>query len=155
MPITSSPLFWEDFQVGDEWVTSGRTIGEGDVLQFAMFSGDWMPLHVDQEYAAQSPFGERIAHGILGIAIQSGLMAQIPDMRRMQPSVVALLGLDWKFEKPILFGDTLRLSVQVESKRETKNPQNGIVVLQRDLINQRAERAQRGRTPILLRRRPE
>ena len=67
---------FEDFEVGAETVTDSRTVTEADVVAFAGVSGDYNPLHVDVEFARTTPFGERIAHGLLGLAIASGLVSR-------------------------------------------------------------------------------
>ena len=86
--------FYEDYAVGDEFITPARTVTEADVTMFAALSGDYNRLHTDAEYAAQGPFGERIAHGLLGLSIVIGLAYRTeidPD------GAVAFLGLIWKF----------------------------------------------------------
>jgi len=148
------PRYWEDFRVGETWVSPGRTVTEGDVTMFAMLSGDWMPLHTDRVAAAQSAYGERVAHGLLGLAIASGLFVRTEAAAAVQSTVVALLGLEWKFTGPIRFDDTVHLKVTVTSTRETSKPGQGIVVLTRELINQDGQVVQVGTTPIMLRRRP-
>lgn len=148
------PKYWEDFRVGDSWISPGRTVSAVDVTMFAMLSADWMPLHTDRVAAQDSPYGERIAHGLLGLTIASGLFVRTEAAIAIQTTVLALLGLEWKFTAPILFEDTVHLKVTVTSTRETSKPGQGIVVLTRELINQHGKVVQVGTTPIMLRRRP-
>lgn len=146
--------YWEDFGVGDSWVSPGRTVSVTDVTMFAMLSGDWMPLHTDRVAARESVYGERVAHGLLGLAIASGLFVRTEPAIAMQTTVVALLGLEWKFTGPIRLDDTVHLKVTVSSVRETSKPEQGIIVLTRELINQDGKVVQVGTTPIMVRRRP-
>ncbi len=142
--------FFEEIQVGDEYLSPGRTVTEADIVAFAGLSGDYNVLHTDAEFMRSSIFGERIAHGLLGLAIQSGL-----GMRAMpRPfATIAFLGLRWRFKGPIKIGDTLKVRIKVADKRETSKPDRGIVVLQRAIVNQRGEVVQEGETDIMVERR--
>jgi len=142
--------FFEDIEVGHEYVSPGRTVTEADIVAFAGLSGDYNVLHTDAEFMRTSIFGERIAHGLLGLAIQSGLGT------RAMPrpfATIAFLGLRWRFKGPIKIGDTIKVRIQVTDKRETSKPDRGIVVLQRTVTNQRGEVVQEGDTDILVERR--
>jgi acyl dehydratase len=141
---------FEDIQVGDEYVSPGRTVTEADIVAFAGLSGDYNVLHTDAEYMRTSIFGERIAHGLLGLAIQSGLGT------RAMPrpfATLAFLGLRWRFKGPIRIGDTIKVRIKVTGKRETTKGDRGIVVLQRTVVNQRGEVVQEGETDIMVERR--
>jgi acyl dehydratase len=65
--------YYEEFEIGDTHVSQGRTITEADVATFAGLSGDYNPLHTDAEFAKTTIFGERIAHGMLTVAMSTGL----------------------------------------------------------------------------------
>jgi len=98
--------FWEEFSVGEVLVTGRRTIDGGDVSRFAGLTGDFNPLHVDAEFAKTTPFGERVAHGILTLAVSNG---QQNLGGWFEGTTLALLGLDLlKFTTPVKFGDTIR-----------------------------------------------
>jgi acyl dehydratase len=142
--------FYEDFVVGDEFVTPARTVTEADVTMFAALSGDYNRLHTDAEYAAQGPFGERIAHGLLGLAIVLGLAYRTeidPD------GAVAFLGLSWKFSGPIKLGDTIHAIIKVASMRPTHTPDRGIIVQYTQLLNQRGAIVQSGELTMMVKRR--
>jgi acyl dehydratase len=142
--------FYEDYAVGDEFVTPARTVTEADVTLFAALSGDYNRLHTDAEYAAQGPFGERIAHGLLGLSIVIGLAYRTeidPD------GAVAFLGLSWKFNGPIRLGDTIHAVIQITGMRPTRTPDRGIIVQAIQLLNQRGEVVQSGEQTIMLKRR--
>jgi acyl dehydratase len=97
-----------------------------------------------------SIFGERIAHGLLGLSISSGLGTRA--MARPF-ATLAFLGLRWRFKGPIKIGDTIKVRVKVTDKRETSKPDRGIVVLSRAVTNQRGEVVQEGETDIMVERR--
>ena len=142
--------FYEDYGVGDEFISPARTVTEADVTMFAALSGDYNRLHTDAEYAAQGPFGERIAHGLLGLSMVIGLAYRteiVPD------GAVAFLGLSWKFSGPIKFGDTIHAIIQIANMRPTRAPDRGIIALSTQLLNQRGEIVQSGELTMMLKRR--
>ena len=102
-------LYFEEFNVGDTVTSAGRTITEGDIVNFAALSGDWNAIHVDAEYAKNGMFGERIAHGLLGLSIASGLAVQLGFIEN---TVLAFRGVNWTFSGPIKIGDTIRTRVR-------------------------------------------
>ena len=142
--------YFEDIRVGDQYVSPGRTVTEADIVAFAGLSGDYNILHTDAEYMRTSIFGERIAHGLLGLALQSGLGTRA--MARPF-ATLAFLGLRWRFKAPIKIGDTIKVRLEVTDKRETSKPDRGIVVIQRSVLNQRGEVVQEGDTDIMVERR--
>jgi acyl dehydratase len=142
--------FYEDFSVGDEFVTPARTVTETDVTLFAALSGDYNRLHTDAEYAAQGPFGERIAHGLLGLSMVIGLAFRTeidPD------GALAFLGLSWKLSAPIKLGDTIHAVIKIANMRTTRDPERGIVVQATQLLNQRGELVQSGELTLMIKRR--
>jgi acyl dehydratase len=146
----SDRRYFEEIQVGEEFLSPGRTITEADIVIFAGLSGDYNVLHTDAEFMKKSIFGERIAHGLLGLAIQSGLLT-----RGMRPfATLAFLGLRWKFKGPIKIGDTITVRARVIDKRETSKPDRGILTLRREVLNQRGEVVQEGETDVMVERRP-
>jgi acyl dehydratase len=143
--------YFEDYNIGDEFVTPGRTVTEADVVMFAGLTGDYNRIHTDAEYMKESIFGARIAHGLLGLALVNGLKYRTdydPD------GVIAFLGLTWKFSGPIKFGDTIHAIVRIASKRETSKPDRGIMVQSVQVLNQRGEVVQEGEFTTMLKRRP-
>jgi acyl dehydratase len=129
-------LTYEEFQLNSIYETPARTITEADVVTFAGLSGDFNPLHTDAETAKQGPFGERIAHGMLTVAISTG-MANMTGL--MAGTTLALLEQNIKYTGPVKFGDTVRLQMEVIDKRETSKPDRGIVKLAARVYNQRDE----------------
>jgi acyl dehydratase len=141
-------LFFEDFSIGQRFVTKARTVTEADVVNFACLTWDHNQLHTDAEYAAATPYGGRIAHGLLGIAIHSGLAYELTE-----ESILAFLGLTWQFKLPIYIGDTIHVEQVVKELRETSNGDRGILTFEKEIINQRGEVVQTGTTTILLAKR--
>jgi len=149
-PTEADRQFFEDIGIGDEYLSPGRTVTEADIVAFAGLSGDYNVLHTDAEFMRTSIFGERIAHGLLGLAISSGLGS------RAMPrpfATLAFLGLRWRFKGPIKIGDTIKVRLKVTDKRETSKPDRGIVTIQRTVVNQRGETVQEGDTEIMVERR--
>jgi len=142
--------YFEEIEVGEEFESPGRTVTETDIVLFAGLSGDYNVLHTDAEFMKKSIFGERIAHGLLGLTIQSGLFYRTGRVF----ATLAFVGLKWKFKGPIKIGDTIRLRTRVASKRETSKADRGLVVVERTVVNQRDEVVQEGETELLVERRP-
>jgi 3-hydroxybutyryl-CoA dehydratase len=145
--------FFEDLEVGEEYESPARTITEADIVNFSALSGDWSPVHADEEFCKQTPYKTRIAHGLLGLATVEGLKQRIPafaDVRYM-----ASLYWNYKFGGAILPGDTIRVRIRIQSKRETKKPDRGIVVEYVTMLNQRHEVVQEGEHGLMSYRRPK
>jgi acyl dehydratase len=143
--------FFEEIEMGEEYESPGRTVTEADIVIFAGLSGDYNVVHTDAEFMKKSSFGERIAHGLLGLAVQSGLLTR--GMQRPY-ATVGLAGLRWKFRGPIRIGDTIRVRARVTAKRETSASGHAVITLQREVLNQRDEVVQEGETELLVERRP-
>lgn len=143
-------LYFEDFELGREFMTRSRTITETDVVTFAGLSGDFNPLHTDEEFAKETMFGTRIAHGLLGLSIASGLINQ---MGIGEKTVMAFLGMTWNFKAALKFGDTISVQQRVTEKRETSKPDRGILRMAVSVINQHGEVVQDGEHTLMIRRR--
>jgi acyl dehydratase len=125
--------YFGDFEIGEKFVTKGRTITEADIVFFSGFSGDWHQLHTNIEYARKGPFGERIAHGFLVLSAASGLMP-LEDM-----AIVAFYGMDKvRFVKPTKIGDTIHVEMEVVDKKD-QNETGGVVSLNSTIKNQKGE----------------
>jgi len=143
--------YFEEFELGAEVVGPGRTVTEADVMAFAGLSGDYNRIHTDAEFAKGTPYGARIAHGLLGLSIASGLASRVG---LAEDTVLAFMALDWKFKAPIMIGDTVSLRVEVRKKRRAPSMGGGIVVLKVHLRNQRGEIVQQGTWRLLVKSRP-
>ena len=142
-------LWFEDLEVGEEYHSPGRTVTEADIVIFAGVSGDYNVLHTDAEHMKSSLFGERIAHGLLVLSIQQGLLERTRPARARE----RLVGLKWKFKGPVRIGDTLHVRGRIATKRDGDQPQWGVVTMQRDVVNQLGEIVQSGETEHLVGRR--
>src|SRR5438876_6280642 len=143
---------WEDFKVGEVLVTGRRTVEAGDVSRFAGLSGDFNPLHTDEVFAKQTPFGARVAHGILTLAVSNG---QQNLAGWFEGTALALLGLDRvRFTVPVKFGDTIHTEMTVTACRETSRPDRGVVILSAVVKNQRGDTVCGYEESVLMRRRP-
>lgn len=143
-------LYFEDITEGMTVRSPGRTVTEADIVMFSALSGDWNQLHTDAEYARSTPFGERIAHGLLGLAIASGLASRLGFL---EGTVEAFLSLDWKFKAPIKIGDTVHIEASVARKRAMPDL-GGVVVFDVALVNQKGEVVQKGQWTVLVKRKP-
>jgi acyl dehydratase len=113
--LEGTTLYFDDLAVGDRQTTAGRTLTEADIVGFAGLSGDFNALHMDAEFAAGAPHGRRIAHGLLVLAIASGLSTRLPLMKLLEKSIFGLAGLECKWAKPVFIGDTLHVVLEIAS----------------------------------------
>jgi 3-hydroxybutyryl-CoA dehydratase len=143
-------LYFEEFLPDQEYISPGRTITETDIVNFAALSGDWTQIHTDAEFAKTTPFGQRIAHGLLGLSVATGLGAR---MGFIEGTAIAFMAMsEWKFTKPVLIGDTIRLKVKLNKKR-AMSPEAGVVYFDVAILNQRDEVTQKGQWTVLVKRR--
>jgi acyl dehydratase len=142
-------LGFDELAVGDEWTSPRRTVTETDVVQFAGLSGDFNPIHVDHEEAGRGPFGRPVAHGLLGVAIASGLSSHAPKV----DTLAFLAILEWQFLQPIFFGDTIHVITRVLSLESRSRGRRGVVTWHKRIVNQRGESVQEGKTQTLVRAR--
>ncbi len=141
-------LYWEEWEVGAEFFTSARTITEADIVNFAGISGDYNPLHIDEEFCRKTQFGTRIAHGPLIYSIAAGLLFQL---HLYDDTLIAFLGFDsLKFTKPVKIGDTIHVRIEVLEKRETSKPDRGVMKRLLQVLNQNDEVVQEGVQAFLL-----
>lgn len=140
-------LFFEEYQVGATINTQGRTVTETDIVNFAALSGDWNPLHTDAEIAGQSPYGERIAHGLLVLSIASGLAER---MGFMTGTVLGFMGLTWEFRGAVKIGDTIHVAASVEELKPMPRLGGGYVTFKLQVLNQEDKVVQRGTWKILI-----
>lgn len=151
-PGAGTPWFFEDFAVGQVFRSQGRTITESDIVSFAGWSWDTNPVHTDAEHASAGRFGEPIAHGLLGLSVAMGLVSRLGIFESCS---IALLGIDgWRFEHPIVVGDTVRCALTITGVRATSNGTAGILDREFVLTNQDDTVVQRGAIGLMVARRP-
>jgi 3-hydroxybutyryl-CoA dehydratase len=125
--------YYDDLAIGQRFESGGRTITESYVLNFAMLSGDWHPLHTDAEYAKINRFGQPISHGMLTLTVVTGLMTLSKD------SVEAFYGMDKvRFLRPVFFGDTIRLETEIVELVPSADS-NGMVAVKVSVLNQHGD----------------
>ncbi len=134
-------LHFEEFSPGDSVVSAGRTITETDVVNFAALSGDWNLIHTDAEYSKGHMFGQRVAHGLLILSVASGLAVR---MGFLEGTTLAFRSVDWKMQRPVFIGDTIRVRITVEETKAMKRLGGGLVNFKVEVINQNDEVCQRG-----------
>jgi len=138
---------FREFEIGQKFTTAARTITEADIVSFAGLSGDYNPMHIDEEFARGSVFGERIAHGLLAVSAVSGFLYR-SDITSMSGPI---LGLNWQFKKAIKIKDTIYAKVVVSEKRESKSLKGqGIITFDITIYNQREEVAQKGELTVMM-----
>jgi acyl dehydratase len=146
-------LFYQDLEVGQVFDSPGRTVTDTDLSLFCMLSGDWHPLHSDEEYAKTTQFGRRVVGGVFGVALVTGAMSR---WGIFEESVIAMLSIgDWRFVGPIFVGDTLSVRMTIASKRLSKSGSVGIIDRNFEIRNQHGEVVQNGRSDALIKLRPD
>lgn len=145
--------YLDEYHIGETFITSGRTVTETDVVLFACTTGDMHPNHTDAAAMANSPFGSRIAHGLLGVSWAHGFLYRL-DL--ITDSAIAFLKIeDWTFLAPIYFGDTLHAEITVKEIHNSRSkPDRGILKLFFELVNQNGAVCQSGTKCIMMKRRP-
>lgn len=144
-------LFFEQWKVGDSYTTAARTVTETDVVMFAGISGDYNPLHTNEEFCKTTQFGTRVAHGPLVYAIAAGLLFQ---MHLYDDTLIAFLGFEnLRFTKPVKIGDTIHAKVTVlETTESSSKPDRGVMKRKLEVVNQRGEVVQEGVQAFLLKK---
>ncbi|RLF76691.1 dehydratase [Thermococci archaeon] len=133
--ITFKGWYYDDFKIGDEIVTASRTVTETDIINFAGLTGDWNPLHTDVEFAKNSIFKKRVAHGTLTFAIMTGLLVRTGII---EETIYAFYGVDnLRLTKPVFIGDTLKVIAKVAEKEDRGKV--GLIMLDSKVVNQRKE----------------
>jgi 3-hydroxybutyryl-CoA dehydratase len=128
--------YFEDCHLGEKAVSPGRTITEADIVLFAAFSGDWLPIHADVEYARKSIFGERIAHGLLVLTVGSALLLQLGESALLPKATIALYEIERvRFVAPTKIGDTLHTEGEIIRMTEL-DPTKGMIAIRGTIKNQ-------------------
>ena len=153
--MSGEKSYLEDFKVGDKAVSPGRTVTEADIVMFAGISGDWNELHTNAEFMKESPFGQRIAHGMLTLSIASGLGLRTTGRPPLE--ILAFLGMDkLRFTAPVFIGDTIRVEAEIIEARPSKSmPGAGILKFKNVVKNQRDEDVATWETAIMVSKKPK
>lgn len=146
MAYSDFHLYMDDVTIGQSWTSPARTITETDLVNYAGISGDFNPIHMDHEFARSGPFRKPIAHGILVMAISSGLSVISPPMRTL-----AFVGiLDWQFLEPVFIGDTLHVRTTVHDIEVRSRGRRALITWLREIVNQQEKVLQKGVTQTLV-----
>jgi len=148
-----SGKYFDEFEVGMNFVSPGRTVTESDIVNFAGLSGDYTQIHTDVEFSKSTPVGQRVAHGLLGLSIASGLAVRTGVL---EGTVIAFREInEWKFIKPIFIGDTVRVSLSVLETKELRRIGGGAVNIELRLLNQNDDTVMKGIWKVLVASKPE
>lgn len=153
-PIPSQPrgMYFEEFQTGQSFTSTGRTITESDITTFAGLSGDYNQIHTDAEFSKTTAFGQRVAHGVLILSIASGLAMRTGVL---EGTVIAFREInDWKFIRPVFIGDTIHVDLTVQETKEMRRIQGGSLAIEISVKNQKDEIVMRGTWTVLVVSRP-
>jgi acyl dehydratase len=144
----SRGYFFEDFQAGQSIVTAGRTVSESDIVTFAGLSGDFNQIHTDAEFSRSTPFGQRVAHGLLGLALATGLAMRTGVL---EGTVLAFREINaWKFIKPIFIGDTIHVVLNVASTKAMPRIGGGAVEILLEVKNHQNDTVMKGVWTVLV-----
>lgn len=145
--------YFEEFEKGMTITSPGRTITESDIVAFAGLSGDYTQIHTDVEFSKSTLIGRRVAHGLLGMAIASGLAARTGVL---EGTAIAFREIsDWKFIKPIFIGDTIHVIMTVVEVKGMPRLGGGAVSIELRLNNQNDETLMKGIWKVLMAAQPE
>jgi acyl dehydratase len=145
-------LYFEEFEVGQKVTTVGRTVSESDIFTFAGLSGDFNQIHTDADFSKDAPFGQRVAHGLLGLAIASGLIMRIG---LLEGTVIAFREINnWKFINPMFIGDTIHVETEVTETKALPRIGGGAVTIKLDVKKQTGETVMRGTWTVLVLSKP-
>ena len=152
-PAFERGMYFEDFEVGRKIITVGRTVAESDIFNFAGFSGDYNQMHTDAEFAKDTPFGQRVAHGLLGLSIASGLAMRTG---MLEGTVIAFREINnWKFIAPIFIGDTIHVEMDVAETKALPRIGGGSVIITLDVKKQSGDTVMKGNWTVLVMSKPE
>jgi acyl dehydratase len=144
--MSAKQLFFDDVQIGQSWVSNCRMVTDQDIADFADLTGDHNPIHVDPDFASTTPFRRCIAHGLLGLALSSGLSVADPPMRTM-----AFIEMrEWHFRAPLFPGDTIRVRSTVLGKEPRSRGRRGVIEWNVEILNQNHRVVQEGVTFTLV-----
>jgi acyl dehydratase len=145
-------LYFEEFSAGQKIISVGRTITESDVVSFAGLTGDYNLIHTDMEYSKTTPFGQRVAHGLLCLSIGMGLATRTGFI---EGTVLAFREImSWKFVKPVFIGDTIHIELEVLETKEIRRLGGGLIQIKADIKNQHGDVTARGTWEALIASRP-
>jgi 3-hydroxybutyryl-CoA dehydratase len=146
-------MWFEEFEVGQRIISSGRTITESDIVSFAGLSGDYNQIHTDAEFSSKTPFGKRVAHGLLGLSIASGLAMRTGVL---EGTVIAFREINnWKFSLPVYIGDTIHAELTIIETKSLPRLGGGSIIIEISVKNQKNEITMKGTWTALVASKPQ
>ena len=146
-------MWFEEFEIGQQIITPGRTITESDIVSFAGLSGDYNQIHTDAEFSSNTPFGKRVAHGLLVLSIASGLAMRTGVL---EGTVIAFREINnWKFTSPVFIGDTIHAVLNIVETKAIPRLAGGSLVIEITVKNQRDEVTMKGTWTAIVASKPK
>lgn len=146
-------LYFEEFSVGQSVTTVGRTISEDAIFSFAGLTGDYNQIHTDAAFAGKTQFGQRIAHGLLGMSVAIGLIMRTG---LLEGTVLAFREIqEWKFVKPFFIGDTVHAVLTIAETKAMPRIGGGALIASVEVRNQNDETCQKGMLNLLVLSKPK
>jgi acyl dehydratase len=140
--------YFEEFPVGEKITTDGHAVSEQDILTFAELTGDNNRIHTDAEFSRAGPFGQRVAHGLLGLSFTMGLAWRTGFL---DGTVLAFREInEWKFIKPVFIGDVIHAELSISETKALPRIGGGSVVLHAELKNQKDDVCMKGKLSVLV-----
>lgn len=145
-------MWFEEFEVGQQIITSGRTITESDIVSFAGLSGDYNQIHTDAEFSSKTYFKNRVAHGLLVLSIASGLAMRTGIL---EGTVIAFREINsWKFTLPVFIGDTIHAELTILETKSIPRLGGGSLIIEISVKNQKNEIIMKGTWTALVASKP-
>lgn len=153
MPYSYEPHAFEDYEVGQRFVSPGRTITESDIVMQSMLSGDWTEFHTNEQYARESAFGQRIAHGPLTFSIAIGLMFRCGFLERTSGGLASMDEV--AFVNPLPIGETIHVDIEVVYIHDISREDIGMVDVEMTVLTDDDETVFECVLTLMIRRRAE
>lgn len=143
--------YFDDFRIGETFRAPSRTLNDAHFMFFAGLTGDNHPIHYDDEYAKQTPYGRRLAHGLLLASLTALGAGELST--QVEESMIAFMEQSCRFRAPVFVGDTIRPEIEVAEMIAKHD--RGVLKFRTRLLNQHGETVLEGEHVYLVRRRPD
>jgi acyl dehydratase len=142
------PLSFEDLAIGQIFTSHGRTLTETDLSLYSMLTGDWHPIHADEDFARTTKLGQRMFQGSFGIGLAIALSA---DLMQLRNPIIAALGIrDWSFKSPLVIADTVHVELEIADKRVTSDGRRAVIGRRLRLLKSDKSVAQEGTADLMV-----
>jgi acyl dehydratase len=141
-------LSFEDLAIGQIFTSHSRTLTETDLSLYSMLTGDWHPIHADEDFARTTKLGQRMFQGSFGIALAIALSA---DLMQLRNPIIAALGIrDWSFKSPLVVADTVHVELEIADKRVTSDGRRAVIGRRLRLLKSDKSVAQEGTADLMV-----